>query len=201
MNLQVDWVLSSWGRATLIFIVGVHVCIPTSSERVFPYSKSCHHEPSLVFLIWAFLTGVRWNLRVDLLSISLIAEDGCWFEFPLLRILYLDLYPILNWVFTFWNLGFFLSISYILDISSLSDEYLVKIFLLFWRLPLCLNDSVLCCTEAFRFMRFHLLIVDLVAYVNSTLLRTSELCRWVQGCFLLSLLSGSLCLDFLFFFH
>lgn len=172
---------------------------------------------SIVLPAWAITCFIdlihpeEWKIKV--LKVVWLQFHWCWrmlniclsesppFEFPLLRILYLDLYPILNWVFTFWNLGFFLSISYILDISSLSDEYLVKIFLLFWRLPLCLNDSVLCCTEAFRFMRFHLLIVDLVAYVNSTLLRTSELCRWVQGCFLLSLLSGSLCLDFLFFFH
>ena len=62
------------------------------------------HELSLVLLILAILTGIRWNLKS---SSDLHFPDGLrmWniplnvsqpFEFPLLKILYLDLYPHFN---------------------------------------------------------------------------------------------------------
>jgi hypothetical protein len=42
------------------------------------------------------------------------------------------------------------------------------------RLPLCPNNSVLCLTEAFQFMRSHLLIVNLSACTNSVLFRNTS---------------------------
>jgi hypothetical protein len=53
----------------------------------------------------------------------------------------------------------------ILDISSLSDLGLVKI-LSWW--PFCLNDSVICLTEAFQFYE--------VPFVNSHSYSTSHCC-------------------------
>jgi hypothetical protein len=35
----------------------------------------CHHLLSFEFLILALLTGVRWNLRVDLICITLMTKD------------------------------------------------------------------------------------------------------------------------------
>jgi hypothetical protein len=53
------------------------------------------HLLSLEFLILAILTGVRWNLRVVLVCISLMMKDAEQpFDIPQLRILYLALYPI-----------------------------------------------------------------------------------------------------------
>jgi hypothetical protein len=62
---------------------------------------------------------------------------------------------------------------YILDISSLSDLGLVKIFLIlpiYW-LPFCLIDCVLCLTKAFQFLRSHLLVLNLTAQAIGVLFR------------------------------
>lgn len=57
-----------WGTIVLMFIVAVQVCTPTSNGWVF-------HELSLVLLILAILTDVRWNLKVVLICSSLMAKD------------------------------------------------------------------------------------------------------------------------------
>jgi hypothetical protein len=61
------------------------------------------HLLSPEFLILAILTGVRWNLRVVLICISLMTKDvehffgtSQPFGIPQLRILCLSLYPIFN---------------------------------------------------------------------------------------------------------
>jgi hypothetical protein len=41
-----------------------------------PFSPHPHQHLLLVFLMIAILTGVRWNLSVDLICISFIAKDG-----------------------------------------------------------------------------------------------------------------------------
>ena len=55
----------------LISIVAVQVCIPTDSECPHPRQD----DLSVLSLILASLTGVRWNLRVALICFSLMAKD------------------------------------------------------------------------------------------------------------------------------
>jgi hypothetical protein len=74
--------------------------------RNFPLSP--HHRQHLLspeFLILDILTGMRWNLRVVLICISLVIKDVELFSgasqpfgIPQLRILFLALNPIFNWV-------------------------------------------------------------------------------------------------------
>ena len=48
----------------MISIVAVQVYIPTSNGSVFLAQQPHQQVLSLVLLIFAFLTGVRWNLKV-----------------------------------------------------------------------------------------------------------------------------------------
>ena len=60
----------------------------------------CQHELSLVLLILAVLTGVKWNTKVILISISLMAQGGKYFlvcqpfEFALQKVFCVYLKPI-----------------------------------------------------------------------------------------------------------
>jgi hypothetical protein len=89
-----------------------------------PFSPT--FSPTFVFLMMAFLTGVKWNLNAILIFISFIGKDverfSCiyWpFVFLLLKMvqfIFSCINWIVLWVFNFW------SAFYILDINPLSDE-------------------------------------------------------------------------------
>ena len=75
----------SWGRLIPNFLRNYHIdcskclckfIIPPAMEEwsVLLALHPCQHEQSLVFLILAILTGVRWNIRVILTCISLMAQ-------------------------------------------------------------------------------------------------------------------------------
>jgi hypothetical protein len=75
-----DWLGESWGIAIFLrshhtgLNSGCKACTP-SNGGVSPYHASYHHELSFVLLISAFLIGVKWNLKVVLICISLKAKD------------------------------------------------------------------------------------------------------------------------------
>ena len=73
---------------------------PHQQWRSVPFSLHlCQHLLSSKFSILAILTGVRWNLRVVLICISLMAKDVSQpFDIPQLKTFCLSLYPIFNTV-------------------------------------------------------------------------------------------------------
>jgi hypothetical protein len=128
------------------------------------------HLLSLEFLILAILTGVRWNLKVVLIYISLMIKDFEHFFrcFSAIRYssvensLFSSVLHFLMGLFEFPEFSF-LSSLYILDISPLSDLGLVKILShsvggLFVLLMVSFALQKLC-----NFIRSHLLILDLTA--------------------------------------
>jgi hypothetical protein len=99
-----------------------------SHQQSVPLSPHPHqHLLSPEFLSLAILTGMRWFISVVLICISLMIEDVEHFKgasqsfvTSQLRILCLDLYPILIGVFGLLEFNF-LSSLYMLDISPLLD--------------------------------------------------------------------------------
>jgi hypothetical protein len=98
-----------------------------------PHSRQ--HLLSPEFLNLGILTGVRWNLRVVLICISLMIKDVEHFlgatqplGIPTLKIHCLALYPILKIVLFGFLEPNFLSSLYILDISPLLYLGLVQTF-------------------------------------------------------------------------
>jgi hypothetical protein len=102
------------------------------SVPIFPHSHQDLLSPE--FLILAILTGVRWNIRVVLICISLMIKDVEYFFrcFSALRYssvensLFSSISHFLMGIFEFLEYSF-LSFLYILDISPLSDLGLIKI--------------------------------------------------------------------------
>jgi hypothetical protein len=128
----------------------------------------CQHLVTPEFLILAILTGMKWNLRVVLICISPMTTDVEHFFrcFSATRYssvensLFSSVSHFLIRLFGFLESNFLNSL-YILDISSLLDVELVKIF----------SQSVDCCfvlltvslalQRLSSFMRAHLSILDL----------------------------------------
>jgi hypothetical protein len=125
----------------------------------------CQHLLSPEFLNLAILTGVRWNLRVVLICISLMTKhvEQIFFRcfsvigvssvenslFSSLPHFFIGLFGSLESNFLSSLYINFLSSLYIFDISPLFDVVLVKIFS--QSVGWCLIDSVLCLTEALQF--------------------------------------------------
>lgn len=103
-------------------------------------SICCH----LFLLILTILTGIKWNLKVVLICVSLVAEDIEYF-FKCFSVIWvywkfcLNLYP----NFKIGSFGFlissFLSSLYVLDINSVLDVDAVKNLSSFCRQPLTDN--------------------------------------------------------------
>ena len=119
--------------------------------RSVPHSAHPHQcLLSPEYLILAILTGMRWNLRVILICISLMIKDVEHFFrcFSAIRYssgensLFSSESHFLMGLFDFLE-STFLNSLYILDIRPLSDLGLVKIFFSICRLPFCVIDSVL----------------------------------------------------------
>lgn len=153
-----------------------------------------------LILILPILTGIRRNLRVVLICISLIAKDAenfvsvSWpFKIPLLIIICLDLNFILIRLFGLLIL-IFLSSLYILSISPWSDVESLKIFShsVGCHLPCFPINSVLCLIGAFQFHVAPFIYCYLSTYTISV--RFKNIVPMVQGYSLLSVLSGSMCL-------
>ena len=64
-----------WGTSILFSRVVAPIYIPTNRARGFPVLHTLPNTSFLVFLIMAFLTGVRWHLIAVLIYISLMISD------------------------------------------------------------------------------------------------------------------------------
>ena len=134
---------------------------------------------SLVFLILAILTGVRWNLRVVLICISLMTKDVEHFLKCLSAILDSSVESSLfRSVLHFFFIGLcvllvsnFLSSLYILEIRPLSDVGLVKIFSHSVDCHFVLLTISFALQKLFSFKRSHLLIVSLSVCAAGVLFR------------------------------
>jgi hypothetical protein len=124
-------------------------------RRVSLSSYPHQHLLSPEFLILAILTGVRWNLRVVLICISLMTMDVEHFfrcfsaiqDFSVENYLFSYVPHFLIGLFGFLESNFLSSLC-ILDISPPLDVGLVKIF----SQSVCCH-FVLCFTEAFQFCK------------------------------------------------
>ena len=125
-------IVRSWGELIPIFRSNCHTDFHGGCTSLYPIRNRwvlplIHMLPSIVLLILSVLTGIRWNLNVLLIYISLMAKDAKHFlnvsqllAFLLLKILWLGLYPIFNWII--WVLDILASwVLYIFWISALSQ--------------------------------------------------------------------------------
>ena len=155
--------------------------------RSVPFSpQPLQHKLPSVFLILAILTGVRWNLRVVLICISLMTKDVEHFLKCLSAILDSSVESSLFWSVLHFFIELcdllvsnFLSSLYILEIRPLSDVGLVKIFSHSVGCRFVLLTVSFALQKLFSFRRFHLLI-------SNSVLRLIRKIRWSRSftCFL-----------------
>ena len=138
------YITGSWGRKLSNFLRIGHTDIQSDCTRLHYHQQwrsipitqhPLKHKVSSVFLFLAILTGVKWNLRIILICIYLMAKDVEYFLNCLSAIwdscvesyLFKSLPHFCFWIIYLWMPGF-LSSLYILEISPLSDVGLMKIF-------------------------------------------------------------------------
>jgi hypothetical protein len=135
--------------------------------RIVPLSPHPRkHLLSPEFLILAILIGVRWNLRVVLICISLMIKDvehffRCFLALQYNSVensLFSSVPPFLIGLFDFLESSF-LSSLYILDISPLLDLGLIKKLFQSVGGLFCHIDIIFCLTESLQFYE--------VPFVNS----------------------------------
>ena len=136
------------------------------------------HKLSLVFLILAILTGVRWYLKVVLICIFLIAKEVEHVLKYLLTIwtssvensLFTSVPHFLIWLFIIL-MSIFLSCLYILEIRPLSDMGLVNIFSHSIGCFFVLMTVFFALQKLLGFRRFHLFIFALIVSATGVLHR------------------------------
>ena len=142
-------------NSTLFSTVTEQICIPANSHNGLLFSTSL---PTLICLIKAILTEMRWYLFVALIWISLVIHDvetfSCIcqpFVCLLWKNVYLNSLPIYKSDFFFFFLRLDVWVQYIyLGINLLSDIWLANIFS---HSVCCLPILLIffCCVEAIQF--------------------------------------------------
>jgi hypothetical protein len=108
-----------WGASVQFPIMIALIYIPTSHEGSF-LSHLCQHLLLFLFLMVAILIGVRWNLNLVLICISIMAKDGepfiiCFFrhlDFFLWKASFQLICPFLHWVIDILGALFFVYTGY-----------------------------------------------------------------------------------------
>ena len=177
MSLWHDWasfeyitisgILGSWGRLVPDFLRNHHTdiqrgCTSLNSHQQYGtvhfIPQSLQHKLSSVFLILVILTGVRWNLRVVLICISLMTKDVEHFLKCLSAILdssvesslFRSVLHFFYWIICSFDDQFLEFFVYFGDQTSVWCRVSEDLFS-FCRLPFCPVDRVLCFTGAFQF--------------------------------------------------
>lgn len=179
-----------WGRSIPSFLINCHIDSQSGYTSLYSHQQwrsvplaphPCQRDLSLVFSILAILTSIRWNFKVlsfvffwwlRSLNISLSAS---WpLEIPLLRILCLDLYPILLiGLFSLCLVSWVLYIFWILVLCQMWSLWKIFSHSVSYHFVLLMVSFAL--QKLFSFMRLYLLIVNISACIIDVLFRKLSL--------------------------